>query len=181
MTDEERFLFDLQGFLIVKGVLSDAELRVLNDAVDEKFDEYAQPSEHWRPHRCSHWGQPFVDLIDHDGLMPYLPELLGPYFRIDHDYCLFMRRGDARGGLHGGSHLRHSWSDHWYRYQDGLMRNGLTVITFFLTDAAAGDGGFACVPGSHKSNYLDLLPPTCATTNALPPTCCSRRSRPATC
>ena len=95
----------------------------------------------------------------HDGLMPYLPELLGPYFRIDHDYCLFMRRGDARGGLHGGSHLRHSWSDHWYRYQDGLMRNGLTVITFFLTDAAAGDGGFACVPGSHKSNYLDLLPP----------------------
>ena len=70
-----------------------------------------------------------------------------------------MRRGDARGGLHGGSHLRHSWSDHWYRYQDGLMRNGLTVITFFLTDAAEGDGGFACVPGSHKSNYLDLLPP----------------------
>ena len=30
--------------------------------------------------------------------MPYLPELLGPHFRIDHDYCLFMRRGDARGG-----------------------------------------------------------------------------------
>ena len=78
MTDEERFLFDLQGFLIVKGVLSAAELRVLNDAVDEKFDAYAQPSEHWRPHRCSHWGQPLVDLIDHDGLMPYLPELLGP-------------------------------------------------------------------------------------------------------
>ena len=36
--------------------------------------------------------------------MPYLPELLGLRFRIDHDYCLFMRRGDARGGLHGGSH-----------------------------------------------------------------------------
>ena len=39
------------------------------------------------------------------------------------------------------------------------MRNGLTVITFFLTGAAEGDGGFACVPGSHKSNYLDLLLP----------------------
>ena len=91
--------------------------------------------------------------------MPYLPDLLGPFFRIDHDYCIFMRRGDARGSLHGGSHLRHSWSDHWYRYQDGLMRNGLTVFTFFLTDAAEGDGGFACVPGSHKSNFLNLLPP----------------------
>ena len=30
VTGEERFLFDLQGFLIVKGVLSAAELRVLN-------------------------------------------------------------------------------------------------------------------------------------------------------
>ena len=75
--------------------------------VDEKFDAYAKPSEHWRPHRGSHWGQPFVDLIDHDGLPPYLAELLGPFFRIDHDYCLC----DALGGLHGGSHLRHSWSD----------------------------------------------------------------------
>ena len=83
MTDEERFQFDLQGFLIVKGVLSDAELRVLNAEVDERFDEYAKPSGHWRPHLCSHSGQPFVDLIDHDGLMPYLPELIGPYFRVD--------------------------------------------------------------------------------------------------
>ena len=112
MTDEQRFLFDLQGFLIVKGVLSEAELRVLNATVDERFDEYRKPSEHWRPHRCSHWGQPFVDLIDHDRLMPYLPDLVGPYFRVDHDYCLFMRRGDAGGRLHGGSHLRYSWSDH---------------------------------------------------------------------
>ena len=156
MTDEERFLFDLQGFLIVKGVLSAAELRVLNDAVDEKFDAYAQPSEHWRPHRCSHWGQPLVDLIDHDGLMPYL---LGPTSASTTTTASSCAAAMRAAGLHGGSHLRHSWSDHWYRYQDGLMRNGLTVITFFLTGATEGDGGFACVPGSHKSNYLDLLPP----------------------
>ena len=80
-----------------------------------------------------------------------------------------MRRGDARGGLHGGSHLRHSWSDHWYRYQDGLMRNGLTVITFFLTGATEGDGGFACVPGSHKSNFIDLLPPDVRAFERRPP------------
>ena len=92
-----------------------------------------------------------------------------------------MRRGDARGGLHGGSHLRHSWSDHWYRYQDGLMRNGLTVITFFLTGAAEGDGGFACVPGSHKSNYLDLLPRDVRNYERPAPTCCSPRSKPALC
>ena len=46
VNDEQRFQFDLQGFLIVKGVLGAAELRVLNAAVDERFDEYAKPSEH---------------------------------------------------------------------------------------------------------------------------------------
>ena len=32
------------------------------------------------------------------------------------------------------------------------------MVTFFLADAAAGDGGFACIPGSHKSNRLGDLP-----------------------
>jgi ectoine hydroxylase-related dioxygenase (phytanoyl-CoA dioxygenase family) len=38
------------------------------------------------------------------------------------------------------------------------MRNGLCVITFFLTPAREGDGGFACIPGSHKSNFISSLP-----------------------
>ena len=33
------------------------------------------------------------------------------------------------------------------------MSNGLTVVTYFLTPASEGAGGFACVPGSHKSNF----------------------------
>ena len=32
------------------------------------------------------------------------------------------------------------------------------MITFFLSDAEVGDGGFACIPGSHKSNFLDAIP-----------------------
>jgi ectoine hydroxylase-related dioxygenase (phytanoyl-CoA dioxygenase family) len=32
------------------------------------------------------------------------------------------------------------------------------VVTFFLSHANVGDGGFACVPGSHKSNFVDNLP-----------------------
>ena len=39
------------------------------------------------------------------------------------------------------------------------MRNGLTFATYNLTDAPAGVGGFTCIPGSHKTNYLKLLDP----------------------
>ena len=38
------------------------------------------------------------------------------------------------------------------------MRNGLCVVTFFLAPAAEGDGGFACIPGTHKSNFLTGIP-----------------------
>ena len=59
----------------------------------------------------------------------------------------------------GGSDPRRSPGDHWYRYRHGLMRSGLTVCTFMLTGAAACDGGFTCIPGSHKSNFIDRIPP----------------------
>ena len=40
-----------------------------------------------------------------------------------------------------------------YHNQDGRSHcNGVTV-SFQLGDCNAGDGGFACVPGSHKSRY----------------------------
>ncbi len=33
------------------------------------------------------------------------------------------------------------------------MRNGLFVVAYNLYDVNPGDGGFAAVPGSHKSNF----------------------------
>ena len=49
-------------------------------------------------------------------------------------------------------------SDHWYHYQDGVIRNGLMVATWVLNDASPGDGGFVCIPGSHKTNFIRSVP-----------------------
>ena len=38
------------------------------------------------------------------------------------------------------------------------MHNGLTVASWQLTDVNPGDGGFICVPGSHKAN-MHYKPP----------------------
>ena len=80
---------------------------------------------------------------------------MGPTVRLNHDYCIFMREDERRSGLHdsyGG--------DHWYNYRNGVSHNGLSVVTYFLSDAPKGTGGFACVPGSHKSNCsVGDLPP----------------------
>ena len=151
MTDEERFTVDLQGYLVIKDVLTDDEVDEMNAIID-KGNLDGPPSL---------WGAPFKRLIDHPKIFPYLIELLGPYVRLDHDYALFMNEGDRRGGLHGGEDGGRPGgpeADHWYKYRDGVMRNGLCVMTYNLTDAPDGAGGFACIPGSHKSNFPTHVP-----------------------
>lgn len=155
MTPEEKFLFDLQGYLVIKNVLAPAEVAELNAIADVKFPR-PEGATGQRNSRVSLWGPPFQALIDLPRIVPYLIDLIDSKFRLDHDYCIFMRAGDKGGSLHGGEGHE---GDHWYKYRDGVMRNGLCVITYFLTPAAEGDGGFACIPGTHKSNFLASIPP----------------------
>jgi hypothetical protein len=156
MTSEEKFTFDLEGYLVVKNVLTPQEVADMNATADEVFPPGGDNISYRRDNPVSRWGPAFQALIDHPRIVPYLIELLGPKVRIDHGYCIFMTRGGSGGSLHGGETDRSP--DHWYRYRDGVMRNGLTVVTYFLTHSNVGDGGFCCVPGSHKSNLVANLP-----------------------
>lgn len=151
MTGEEKFQVDLEGYLVIKNVLNDDEVQEMNAFID-KGKTNGPPSL---------WGDPFKRLIDHPKILPYLIELLGPHVRLDHDYSLIMNEGEKRGRLHGGEdggRAGGTVGDHWYKYRDGVMRNGLCVMTYNLTDAPEGAGGFACIPASHKSNFVPEIP-----------------------
>jgi hypothetical protein len=156
MTSEERFLFDLEGYLVVRQVMGAAEVAALNAIAERKIPAPPERPNYGRIFRASAWGLSYQALIDHPRIVPYLAELIGPRFRLDHDFCVFMSKGGRGQELHGGESDENP--DHWYRYRDGVMRNGLTVVTFFLSPAKVGDGGFCCVPGSHKSHFVGGLP-----------------------
>jgi len=154
MNDNERFLFDLQGFLVVRDALSAEVVAQLNAILDEHIA--GETESDMRTHRFGGlltWGQPYRDLIDAPTIVPYLDELLGPQFRLDHDYADVIRSGKGPIGttLHGGATPFDP--SQYYHYHNGRMYNGLTVVAYNLKDVNPGDGGFACVPGSHKSNY----------------------------
>ena len=68
MIDEEKFLVDLEGYLVIKDVLTPDEIDELNSIIDQG-DRSGQPTR---------WGAPFKKLIDHPKILPYLIELLGP-------------------------------------------------------------------------------------------------------
>lgn len=158
MTPEEKFRFDLQGFLVVKNVLSADEVDALNTLADAVWPDTGDDG-HRRTGRVSAWGPEAQALFDHPNALPYMIELLGPKFRADHDYCIFMKKGAHGGRLHGGPAMQsNAPGDHWYKYHAGVMRNGLTVFTYNLAPARKGDGGFACIPGTHKSNFAADIP-----------------------
>jgi hypothetical protein len=98
MQPNERFLFDLQGYLTVPNALTPAQLAGLNDIVDEKLAQDTTPEMNtmsWgdggdRPGRpwaefgsefgyrqLLTWGEPLMALVDNPRLSPYLQELLG--------------------------------------------------------------------------------------------------------
>lgn len=156
MTPEEKFLFDLQGYLVIRQMLSGPEVAALNVIADGKAPALSEGRRYDRVFRASAWGPPYQALIDHPRIVPYLVSLVGSRFRLDHDFCIFMAAGGTGQELHGGESDENP--DHWYSYRDGMMRNGLTVVILCLSHAKDGDGGFCCIPGSHKSHFAASLP-----------------------
>lgn len=154
MNEVENYLFDVHGYLVIEDVLDADEVAELHELLDgHKLWDQAG----WRkdpnflavgePHA---WEPPFQRLIHHPRLLPYLRDVCGEDLRYDHGHILAMRKGAGSLELHGGG-TPFRW-DSFYEYREGKILNGLTAVAISLVDAAVEDGGFCCIPGSHKAN-----------------------------
>ena len=173
MNEHERYFFDLRGYLAVEEALSAEQLATLNGLLDGTLAAQAGPDVNAKRLNPLAWGRPCLALLDNPRIAPYLTELLGEGFRLDHAYVDVIRSGLGPIGatLHGGAAPFDP--SQYYLFQNGRMYNGLTVVAYNLKDVLPGDGGFGCIPGSHKSNYpppkdwLDLENPA-PVTQAVP-------------
>jgi hypothetical protein len=129
MDATERYLFDLNGYLALPGVLSAEILSTINGLMDERIASDVGPDA--TTHRFGDvlgWGQAVRALIDHEPILPYLQEILGPGFRLDHDYADLIRSGTGPIGtrLHGGAVPFDPGQS--YTFIEGHPRSGLLVI-----------------------------------------------------
>jgi ectoine hydroxylase-related dioxygenase (phytanoyl-CoA dioxygenase family) len=153
LTDEERYRFDVQGFLVRRSALTLGEVAELNDAVHSLG--LGTPSSHdimsqrFSGHLARH--PAFLVLLDHPAVIDVVTELCGAYARLDHAYGIVMDPGNVGLDLHGGGHV---WDPAQYYTVDRTgMHTGLVAVQWALSSARPGDGGFCCVPGSHKAAY----------------------------
>ena len=179
VSDVDKFLFDTNGFVVVKDVFSKDDLRAFHDAIDahahlihERKGQLRLTAAKtplsgdgktgrkdlagflgWQKPHCD----PFRSVLAHPKLVPYLHELVGPGYRLDHNPLLIMQDPGAEGfEFHGGSTLDSGDWNHplGYDFRHGKMRCNLLAFAVHLTDVEEGDGGFCIVRGSHKSNYV---------------------------
>ena len=170
MNEEQKYLFDLTGYLLLRDVLSAEELQALNAGIDQHIETLEPLAEStagdsktlagtsrrndmgnmlaWqRP-----WCEPFRKLLVHPTVKPVLEGILGTGYRLDHGPGLIAMDAGGEGcTLHGGGADRMDLSEVYF-YKNDRIYTGLTVIEYLLADEGPGDGGVCVVPGSHKAN-----------------------------
>ncbi len=161
MTDEEKFLFDLNGFLVRPAVLKPDEIAAIVDQVDriKHNPESLPPEERQVP------GGAASILIDHPQVIDVLHEVIGPDIRLENSFSVWRQKGEWAGDLHGGGPQQGD-QIFGYRFSNGRMYAGMTRVVFELTDVSKKDGATVFIPGSHKANYpmhpnhMDLSKPS---------------------
>jgi len=165
---EDKFLFDVQGFLLLEAVLSPEEcatfLAVLERLETQTFeDEWMQNVKIDAPplptcdrsttgtvrfNGLLRLDPVFDSLIDHPGTFPYLQEFMGEPQSVN-TWSILKSRGADSGGWHHGLEPTN------YNYRNGIIRSRMLNVVYFLTDNGPEDGCVVAIPGSHKNN-IDL-------------------------
>ncbi|MGY8822590.1 MAG: phytanoyl-CoA dioxygenase family protein [Candidatus Latescibacterota bacterium] len=170
MNEDEKYLFDLNGYLLLKNVLTVAEVAELNAGIDHHREQLQEregslaggsKALEGTSHRKDlggmlAWERPFCEpfrrLLIHERIKPFLEEILGRGYRLDHGPGLIAMDAGCEGGtLHGGGIERADISEAYF-FKGGRIYTGLTVVEYLLADEGPGEGGVAVVPGSHKAN-----------------------------
>ena len=179
MTPIEKYLFDLNGYVVVRGVFSAEEIQAANEAIDKRSNEIVERKGGlrlggekgaplagdgitgredlggmlgWQPNEDR---ELFRNVLTHNKLVPYYHELLGKGYRMDHLPLLIQQSPGADGFVFHGGRVNDdgTWGDDLaYTFSNGKMYNRLLAVSVALTETKPGDGGFCVIRGSHKAN-----------------------------
>tara|TARA_A100001037_G_C15147145_1_gene636865 strand:- start:782 stop:1696 length:915 start_codon:yes stop_codon:yes gene_type:complete len=170
----DRYFWDLTGYLVLKSVLDPGEAEEANQAIDAYAEQLlaAGASDEVQGKEQVFDGQlvrttnaypfflqipeplstPFRKMLVHPRIVSCLNEMCGPGFRLDHGPELIAHTRGVKGLRLHGSGDRHKPYVAYHHQGKGSYCGGVTVSWQFA-DSGPGDGGFAYVTGSHKSNY----------------------------
>jgi len=159
MNEDQRFAFDVQGFLHLRGALTPTEIAEYTRWMDEveKTDVHRLNAD--EPSRMQHQlNRPvsrvidadpkFARFLDHPAVEPLLVELLGEdYKHIDNE--LYYTYPGYRGG---------EWHRGVRAHPTGHVVNGIfccpmVKVFYCMSDVGPNEGEFVVIPGSHRAQF----------------------------
>jgi len=159
MSEEQRYIFDLKGWICLPGLLDKEEL----EAVRAHQMDFLYKRDQLPPEARDNHGGPSQVLLDHPAVVGVLNEILSHQalasescygFRYDHTYTSHRPAGNDNFSPHGGGgYFNFSGNSHIYQMQPGKIHAGLTRVVWELNEVAAGDGGTLLLSGSHKTAF----------------------------
>ena len=146
MTEEQKFIFDLKGYLLIPEVLKPSEITTLKAQIETiRTDPESLP-----PHERQFPGGTASFLIDHPVVIDILHEILGEV-RMESSWFTYRTAGNGGPPPHGG--MRNVNPNFNYQSRNGKIYSALTRVVFELNEVEAGEGGTLFLPGSHKANF----------------------------
>ena len=167
MTDEQRYLFDLNGYLVVRQALPvdlvarlNAEIDQLNRMGNEEVAVAGAPrSAEVEDASCNEftstllaYGGVFEELIDVPTTLPLIGEMIGDPLRLDAMHYMSRVAGNSSRLHHGYAELL-AYSE--YAVNRDRFECVSVKIAYALTDVGIDNGPFVVVPGSHKCNFAN--------------------------
>ena len=150
MSEHDRVVFDLKGYIVKPAVLSKDEIEVIKEFVlRQKNDPESLP-----PHERCLPGGPFAKLIDHPEVINVLLNVIDPdpaKIRLENVFLSYREPGEGEWRPHAGG--RTTNPNYAYNFHDGRIYAGMTRVVWELNEVLEDKGGTCFIPGSHKANY----------------------------
>ena len=162
MNDEQKYLFDLQGYIVLKNVVPENIIqsveKLTRNLLTETSSSLSDPvsikdwdNDDRSIHNIVEADTAFQYFIDIPEVIDIVQEISGDTYRLNHTYGKFWTGIGNYTTFHfHGTPLVPQAS---YRYHNGQIISTLTKAVFPLLDCNEDDGCFAVIPGSHKSNF----------------------------
>ena len=167
MTPEQRYFFDLTGYLHLEGVLQGEPLRAAQEAAQRYIDTPPEQlpeglsidleREHFNWYLYAFaFDKALERLAIHPETWPIVLEMTGGKPRLGGGNMMVDAHGKPFHPLHSGHEITFKQGQPGWRQtfvKNGKIHNNDLVFFFYLTDVHPGDGGLIVVPGSHKANF----------------------------
>lgn len=158
MLPEERYWFDLTGYLHLKAVLEEEELTRVQQAAERFLNT---PEEELPPgytirdkayHHAIGFDRAIDNLAVHPRLWPIIREFTNERPQMSGSGITVDRQGEGGLQLHCARE-NYGFDAARYECRNGRIYCNDFVVFYYLAPVRPGDGGLVVLPGSHKSSF----------------------------